>query len=208
MIESTSRTLQVGDKRGRLTILGFFKDEPTRKQYARCQCSCGSPAKYIRTDALANGVTQSCGCLHKERITTHGAWGSPLFKVWSAMMRRCYNQKDKRFSRYGGRGIKVIEHWHSVRNFIDDMTDGYATGLTLDRIDNDGNYEPNNCKWSTTKQQTRNYSRNVILEHDGRRMCVVDWAIVSGIPATVLYDRVARGWSAHKCLTQPVKHNR
>ena len=208
MKEATSKVMHVGQVFGRLTILGFFKDEPRQNIYARCQCACGSPPRYVRSDTLRDGTSKSCGCLQKEACTTHGAWGKPLFNVWRAMMSRCYKPKDKRFSRYGGRGISVCERWHNVNHFISDMTSGYEQGLQLDRINNDGHYTPDNCRWSTTKQQTRNYSRNVILEHDGKRMCVVDWAIECGIPATVLYDRVARGWSAHKCLTQPVKRSR
>lgn len=205
MIETTSRVAKTGDRFGRYTILGIYFDPKISKQrYARVQCDCGSPPRYSRVDGLTSGKAQSCGCLHKEVVTTHGAWGTPLFKIWSAMIRRCTKPQDKKYHRYGGRGIKVCERWLNVNNFIDDMTEGYLAGLQIDRIDNDGNYEPSNCQWSTRKQQSRNYSRNVILEHDGKRMCVVDWSLVVGIPAKSIYQRISDGWSAKDTLTKPI----
>lgn len=124
------------------------------------------------------------------------------------MMSRCYEPTDKRYARYGGRGIAICERWHDVLNFIEDMSAGYEKGKQIDRKDNDGPYEPGNCRWSTAKQQTRNYSRNVVLEHDGKRLCVVDWALEVDVPAKVIYDRVARGWTAKAALTTPVKRSR
>jgi hypothetical protein len=205
MIETTSTIAAIGDTFGRYTVLGIFKEPDAYRKYGRVQCSCGSPPRYVGLSNLRNGTAQSCGCLHRERVTKHGAWGHPLFGIWSAMVNRCQNPKDKRYERYGGRGIKVCERWLDVNNFIADMHPGHKPGLQIDRKDNDGPYHPGNCHWATTKQQTRNYSRNVILEHDGKRMCVVDWADETGISAKVLYDRVAHGWDASKALTKPVK---
>ena len=204
MIETKSRVVSKGDIQGRFTVLGVYKNPDVVKHlFAHVQCACGSPPRYVRIDGLCNGTSQSCGCLQKESVTKHGAWGKPLFVIWRAMHNRCTNPKDKRYPRYGGRGIAVCERWHDVHNFMADMTEGYEKGLQLDRIDNDGQYEPGNCKWSTTKQQTRNYSRNVVLEHAGKRMCVIDWSIEVGISAKVIYERVAAGWSAKDALTKP-----
>ncbi len=208
MIESTSSVMKAGDIYGRYTVLGIFKEEGKYPKYARVQCSCGSPIRYVGTSTLRNGDSKSCGCFHKEAVTKHGAWDNPLFKVWSGMIRRCTNQKDKRYNRYGGRGISVCDNWLNVNNFITDMSEGYEKGLQIDRKDNDGHYCKENCQWTTTKQQTRNYSRNVVLEHNGKKLCVIDWAIESGIPASVLYDRIARGWSAVDSLTKPVMSNK
>ena len=196
-----SRFTKTGDLFSRLTVDGVFSDG--QRHFARVLCECGSPAKYVRLDALRNGVTKSCGCLQKESVTKHGYWGRPLFGVWRAMISRCTNQNDKRFARYGGRGIAVCDRWHDVNNFVSDMTEGYETGLQLDRINNDGLYDPSNCKWSTTKQQTRNYSRNVLLQHDGRTMCAIDWSVETGIPVKVIYGRVSEGWSDKDALTKP-----
>ncbi len=208
MIETTSKVIAAGDTYGRYTVLGVFKEEGAYPKYGRVQCSCGSPPRYVQVGVLRNGQAQSCGCLHKERVTKHGEWGSPLFNVWRAMVRRCTSPKDKRYERYGGRGIKVCKRWESVANFIADMRPGYETGMQLDRKNNDGDYKPSNCGWATARQQTRNYSRNVILEHDGRSLCVVDWAAEVGIPASVLYDRIARGWEPSRALTTKVMSTR
>ena len=206
MIEATSKVAKQGDRFGRYIVLGIYIDPEIKKhRFARVQCDCGSPPRYSRVDGLVSGAAQSCGCIHKEVITKHGEWNNPLFKVWKGIISRCTNPADKRYARYGGRGVKVCERWLDMHNFISDMSKGYQKGLQIDRKNNDGNYEPSNCQWATTKQQTRNYSRNVVLEHNGMKMCVVDWAVETGIDAKVLYDRVARGWSASRCLTQPVK---
>jgi hypothetical protein len=208
LIETTSTVAKTGDVFGRYTVLGLFKEPDAYPKFARVQCSCGSPPRYVLLYVLRRGEAQSCGCLHKERVTKHGAWGHPLFKVWRGMMERCTDPANKRFKDYGGRGIKVCERWRDVHAFIEDMTEGYSKGLQIDRIDNHGPYAPENCRWATAKQQTRNYRRNVVLEHDGKRLCVVDWAVEVGIDAKVLYDRVARGWNAKRVLTTPVMSNR
>jgi len=204
MIETSSSVIKTGDKYGRYTILGIFKEEGKYPKYARCQCDCGSPVRYVKVDALRSGESKSCGCLHKEIVTKHGAWNTPLFNVWTGMIRRCTNPNDKKYPRYGGRGIKVCDRWLNVNNFIADMTAGYKKGLQINRIDNDGNYTKDNCEWATTKAQTRNYSRNVIIEHIGKKLCVVDWAIETGIPAKTIYDRISHGWSPIDAITKPV----
>lgn len=206
MIEAISKVAKTGDVYGRYTVLGIYRDPALKKRtLAHVQCSCGTPPRYVRIDNLRDGTSQSCGCARIEAVKKHGLWNDPLFKVWKAMLSRCTNPKDKRFSRYGGRGISVCERWINVHNFIEDMKPAYAKGMTLDREDNNGNYEPNNCRWATRKEQNRNYSRNVILEHDGKRFCAADWAPLVNIPAPVIYDRIARGWSATRTLTTPVK---
>lgn len=204
MIATQSKVMNIGDVFGRYTVLGIYKEEGVKSLFAHAQCSCGSPPRYVRGDGLRNGTSKSCGCLQREATTKHGAWGKPLFNVWRNMITRCTNPKDKRYSRYGGRGIQVCDRWLNVNNFIADMTDGYEKGYQIDRINNDGNYEPSNCRWATTKQQTRNYSRNVVLEHDGKRLCAIDWADIVGIPAKTIYQRISDGWSAADALTKPI----
>lgn len=133
---------------------------------------------------------------------THGMWGTPLFNVWSGMMARCTNPKDKRYPRYGGRGITICERWHDPRLFAEDMEPTYQKGLTIDRENNDGNYEKSNCRWITRQEQNRNYSRNRYLEHDGRRMLMVDWAAETGFSIKRISTRLKDGWSVHDALTR------
>jgi len=122
------------------------------------------------------------------------------------MMDRCYNETNKRYNRYGGRGITVCQDWHDVKRFIAEMTQGYAKGLTIDRIDNNAGYSKDNCRWATQAEQNRNYSRNIMLTHDGKTMCLADWAVHIGITYGTLWDRIKRGWTAEKALSTPVSN--
>lgn len=121
------------------------------------------------------------------------------------MIERCTNSKTKSYARYGARGIVVCDRWIDPIAFVEDMSEGYERGLQLDRIDNDGNYSPDNCRWATTKTQTRNYSRNVVLEYDGKKLCLADWSAETGINYMTLWSRLQTGWSASKALTTPAK---
>lgn len=203
MIERESKFIKIGDICGRFTVLGTYQD--SGRMYARVECSCGSPARFVRIDGIRNGTSMSCGCLRLEATTKHGMWSQPIFKVWKAMISRCTNPKDKRYNRYGQRGIKICERWMSLESFIEDMGSNYKKGLTIDRINNNGDYEPSNCKWSTRAQQNRNYSRNIILHHNGKSMCALDWALELNISPYTIYSRKKAGWSDEDSLTKPVK---
>lgn len=117
-----------------------------------------------------------------------------LYAVWSCMKQRCCNPKNKRWNRYGGRGIKICEEWqNSFESFREwAITHGYSEGLTIDRINNDGNYEPANCRWTTYKEQNNNYSGNVIIEYNGERHTVTQWAELYGHNLKVIYQKMAR----------------
>lgn len=149
-----------GQRFGRLLVI---RREGSRNGRATwyCKCDCGN-YKVVIGKNLKNGKTSSCGCLHKEllskRSKTHGMTGKRLYRIWHDMKNRCEYSKDKKYSYYGGRGIKVCNEWSS--NFESFMTwalsNGYNDLLTIDRINNDGNYEPNNCRWITMKEQCSN----------------------------------------------------
>ena len=117
-----------------------------------------------------------------------------LYAVWSCMKQRCYNPKNKRWNRYGGRGIKICEEWkNSFESFREwALSHGYSEGLTIDRINNDGNYEPDNCRWATYKEQNNNYSGNVIIEYNGERHTVTQWAELYGHNPKVIYQKMTR----------------
>jgi hypothetical protein len=124
----------------------------------------------------------------------------PFYWVWSNMKDRCRNPNNIQWKDYGGRGIRVCERWKSYKNFADDMGPR-PTGTLIDRIDNDGDYEPGNCRWSTHKAQCRNTRSNRILEFEGTRLCIADWANVKGWPEHVIDNRLRRGWSVERTLT-------
>lgn len=131
-----------------------------------CQCACGKVTRALGHNLKA-GTTKSCGCLHKDRITTHGLSRTRTRAIWKYMMARCYDPKALGYANYGGRGIKVCERWHKLENFYADM--GVPPdNMTLDRIENDGDYEKDNCKWSTWKEQHRNRRNNHLVTAFGR----------------------------------------
>jgi hypothetical protein len=143
---------------GRLCVVNHAGKNKHGKSQWLCSCSCGNTL-IISHGNLITGNTESCGCLHKEglltRITTHGHRYEPVYISWTNMISRCNNPKNKRFTDYGGRGITVCKRWLKFENFLEDMGEK-PKGLTLDRIRNEGNYEPGNCKWSTYKEQRAN----------------------------------------------------
>ena len=144
---------------GRLTVETYAGEQKNR-HYWRCLCVCGVE-RVVRGDSLKSGATGSCGCLRDERTsaanTTHGKSQAPEYLIHKNMKSRCYNEKDKRYPDYGGRGITVCDRWlSSFGSFYTDMGDRPAAALSIDRIDNDGDYEPGNCRWATSSEQNIN----------------------------------------------------
>lgn len=190
LIESESSVIKAGDKYGRYTVLGVFKQPKGYQKYVHVQCDCGSQPRYVQVGTVRNGSAQSCGCLHKERVSTHGLSGTKLFTIWGHMVNRCANPRDKKFARYGGRGIKVCDRWLDPNKFVEDMGPTFRRGLTIDRIDNDGDYTPDNCRWATRSVQNRNYSRNVLVTYNGQTKCLKQWAEELGLNYGTLWDRI------------------
>lgn len=183
------------DTYGRLKILSYEHRE--RRTYAKCRCSCGKE-KLVRTEALKSGVTKSCGCLHRERITTHGKTGSPVYHCWQSMKQRCYDSKSRNYKHYGGRGIKVCSRWMKFENFHKDMGDP-PKGLSLDRIDNNGIYKPSNCRWANAIQQANSKRSTVLI--DG--LSILQYCIKHSINPGVIYDRRRYGWSMDEAINTP-----
>lgn len=202
-IRTTSSVVRAGDIFGNYTVKDVFRRPGKYPKYAVVECSCGSRARFVKLSCLRSGEARSCGCYQREAVTKHGLWKNPVFRCWKAMMSRCYNPKDKRFARYGGRGISVCERWQNPKHFVEDMTPDFAPGLTIERIENNREYEPNNCRWATHAEQNRNYSRNIVLEYAGESMCLKDWSIKIGLNYGTLWERYKTGWSIEKMLTTP-----
>lgn len=173
-----------------------------------CICDCGTE-KSIAGQSLRDGVSQSCGCLRREQLaarsTTHGNKSrtapSPEYQVWSAMLGRCRNEKNRAFKNYGARGIIVCERWQRFENFLADMGLRPGPRHTLERNNNDGNYEPGNCRWATYTEQARNRRSNVRIEFVGMTMTIADWAQALGLLFSTLSSRIGHGWSKVDVLT-------
>lgn len=134
--------------------------------------------------------------------TKHGGRHTSEYKIWERMLHRCKNPNNERYARYGGRGIKVCERWQeSFANFLADMGPRPSPKHTVDRIDNDGHYEPSNCRWATQMEQTRNSSRTKDLTLNGETMCMTAWAQRLGITQHTLNGRLKRGWPLSAALT-------
>lgn len=175
-----------------------------------CICCCGTETVVIAR-CLISGNTRSCGCLNDElaaeRKTTHNFCKLPEYKVWKAMIQRCTNPKNKAFHNYGGRGISIALEWLGFIVFWDDMGARPTPFHTLERIDNDGDYTPENCRWATWKDQQRNRRNNRLMKYRGETRCVAEWAEITGINHTTIEGRLSRNWPVEKVLTQPVNRS-
>ena len=128
--------------------------------------------------------------------------GKPLDRCWADMKQRCTNSKSTGYYRYGARGISVCYRWMTFKNFHADLIDKYVTGYQLDRIDNDGNYEPSNCRWVTGKANSNNKSTNLFIEHEGEVKTIMQWSEETGINYHTLIRRLESGWDTAKMLTE------
>ncbi len=136
-------------------------------------------------------------------LPIHNGKRTKLYNKWCAMKERCMNPHNKSFRRYGGRGISICQEWLDFAVFRAwALASGYAEGMTIDRRDNDGNYEPGNCRWATTREQNRNYSRNRMLTFNGKTQCVQDWAQELGIGRSTILLRLKSGKTTEEALTK------
>jgi hypothetical protein len=194
-----------GQRFGRLTVVAYTRIG--RHSAWVCRCSCGRYTDVV-TPSLRNGNTRSCGCLHRDEMSVrfhkHGEriQRTDEYEIWSGMIKRCENPNTAKYHLYGGRGVKVCARWRrSFANFLIDMGRRPSKRHSLDRFPaNDGDYCPENCRWATPTEQARNTRRNRMLTYRGRRLCLAAWAERAGIAYSVLYDRVARGWTAAEAI--------
>lgn len=163
-----------------------------------CKCDCGKEVE-VCSSHLTNGYIKSCGC---SRIK-HGQSYKRLYHIWQSMKQRCYNPNMKRYEDYGGRGIKVCDEWNDFINFYNwAINNGYAYNLSIDRINLDGDYEPQNCRWSTPKEQDNNRRNNVFITFNGKTQTIAQWSEETGIKYETLRSRIRRGLSIEQIFNK------
>ena len=203
-----------GDRFGRLVAIsyvGYLK----KQSWWKCRCDCGKE-KMVSLTLLRRGASQSCGCLQSEvarevarrqgiKNRTHGESGKKLYSVWVGMMHRCYNKKHVSFQHYGGRGIGVWPAWHDYRKFADDVGVIPFDGAELDRVDNDGDYQPGNWRWASRSQQLNNTRVNRRLTFGGRTQSAAEWCRELGLNRNSLQGRLRLGWSDEAALSKPFR---
>lgn len=195
------------ERYGRLVIVRFSKKiknkQGNNKKYWLCKCDCGNTVEVMQ-DYIRSGQKRSCGCLQRDvlinRSIKHGMSSKKIYMIWRGMLNRCNNKNQKYYHRYGGRGISVCERWHNFDKFYADMGER-PKGKSLDRIDNDGDYCPDNCRWVSQRTQTRNTSKNIVIEFNGEKRCLADWSERLGIKYGTLWSRLNRGWDVCEALT-------
>lgn len=198
---------------GRWTVLRFAEIRgPQRTAFWLCRCECGTQ-RMVSTAQLCRryAASKSCGCLRMDTITKHGHSDAAkprrtrTYRTWMGMTRRCRDANCPAFHNYGGRGIKVCQRWReSFVAFLEDMGECPSNLHSIERIDNDGDYCPENCRWATMAEQRRNSRQNLFLEYRGETLTLTDWARRLGMPKSTLFGRLKMGWSVEAALTSPV----
>jgi len=202
-----------GKRFGRLVVVAYAgRNKGQQGANWLCRCDCGSEGVFYGGN-LRSGNTTSCGCWRAENsrlmATTHGKKHTAEYNVWCSMKQRCYDRAHKSWHDYGSRGIRVSDRWlHSFENFYTDMGPRPGPGYEIDRIDNDGDYEPENCRWVRRVSNARNKRSNRVLTHNGQSLCISEWAEILGLTESAIAHRLSRGWDMAKVLTTPLRKTR
>lgn len=193
---------------GRLTVVGRQGSDARGFAMWLCHCACGNET-VKRGRSIRCGDTQSCGCLNEERrseaCTSHGMHKRPEYGPWRSMIKRCTQPIDIAYRRYGGRGIQVCDRWHDIESFIADMGPRPSRQHSIERDDNDGDYEPGNCRWATHFEQQNNRRNNKLITINGVTQTVAQWERQMGLARGVMGARLRLGWSPEKAASVPQK---
>jgi hypothetical protein len=192
----------IGRKYGSIEVMAYSHKSTSGSHYWLCKCACGNE-KLVQKSNLESGRTKSCGCEKGERISqrrlTHGLTRTRVHTIWTDMKQRCLNPNAPDYPRYGGRGIKLCQAWHSFDYFYEDMGEP-PEGTTLNRINNDGDYEPGNCEWAAAEIQQNNRRTSRRILHMGFDWTLAQWSRYSGTPARIISWRIEHGWSVKAAI--------
>lgn len=165
-----------------------------------CLCDCGKRFESTRTEIKR---ASSCTCAFGKHFIRHGLSGTPEYVIWKGIRARCFNPKHRGYQNYGGRGILMSANWNDFSQFLKDVGLRPSPKHTLDCINNDGNYEPGNCKWATKREQAGNTRRSKLITYNGVTKCVAEWARTTGVLQGTLLVRINSGWTPPKLFTLP-----
>ncbi|MDI6742180.1 MAG: hypothetical protein QMD11_05500 [Smithella sp.] len=204
---------ETGNRYGRLVVVGRVESDHKGQAMWECECECGS-SHIARGALLRNGTVRSCGCLAKDTPpgnATHmmsrpGKKHNRLYRIWTGMKTRCSNNNDPSYPNYGGRGISVCDEWQEFQPFMEwALKNGYKKDLTIDRKNNDGHYEPENCRFITLGENQRNKTTNHRITYRGETKILEEWAKTLGVNSRTLQMRLSRGWRVEDAFTRPVR---
>ncbi len=188
----------------RLTVLSLIDGPGRTRVSARCECGA---ERICRADHLLSGRSKSCGCLSREAVSarqsTHRLSKSREYKIWGGMVQRCTNPKVPHFERHGGRGIRVCDRWREFENFLADMGTRPSPRHSIERTNNDGNYEPGNCVWATAAQQAMNKTTTRLVTINGETNPLSEWRTRIGLSSSAFHSRIKLGWTVERALTVP-----
>lgn len=205
----------IGKRFGKLITLEYIGVDKHRCKLFKCLCDCGKQT-VTRKSRLINGGAQSCGCLsskvwsemnYKHGYASHGQYNR-VYAIWSHMIDRCYNKNNPAYERYGARGITVCSEWReNVDLFIEwANNNGYSDELSIDRIDNNKGYYPDNCRWVDDITQGNNKRNNVLLTYNEETHTAAEWGRILGVDAKLLRARKSKGWSDERAITEPIRN--
>lgn len=200
-----------GKRFGKLTVISIHGKAGEKNTYL-CQCDCGNKIVVLGNN-LVSGATNSCGCIRRETTRklklSHGKHGTRLYTCWKNMLNRCNDPKNKEYKNYGARGISVCEEWRDFNSFFKWATsNGYSDSLTIDRINVNKGYSPDNCRWADLHTQARNKTNNRVFSLNGETMVLEDWSKRLGVDSSTIRCRLKQGWSIEDALTKPPCPNR
>lgn len=203
----------IGKKFNSLTIIKIDSHNKAGHYKLLCKCDCGNE-KSIRADRIIKGITKTCGCQNKGynccKPNGYSRKYSNLYSLWNTMRHRCYNPQNEKYKSYGARGITVCEDWkYSFEPFLNwAMANGYKKGLTIDRINVNGNYEPSNCRWTTLLVQARNKTNNRMITYNGETKCLSEWCENLNLNYSAISARLSLGWTIEKSFETPINHKK
>lgn len=199
----------IGKKFGRLTVIKRVENTKNNKTQWLCKCDCGNYIK-VQSYLLTHNYTKSCGCIAieklKKRSITHGLSKSKIYAVYCTIKARCNNPNNNVYQYYGAKGVKLCSEWLNFENFYNwAINNGYKEGLSIDRINVNGDYEPSNCRWATKEEQSNNRSNNHLITYNNQIHTISEWSKITGLTKSAIQYRLSKKWDIEKIFTTPLR---